>query len=121
MMKKKGNLLIGGIAGILAIILIMFYAQSESTHQYFEGLANLIAKYPIEALIPAVFMLLFVVCVFVIAVQVTATNTKINATKTPAAKKKIEQVQKKACTASSKPITKKPDSKPISSSIKSVI
>ena len=112
---KKGNLLIGGIAGILAVVLTVFYAQSESTHEFFEGLAHLVAKYPIEALIPAVFMLLFVVCVFVIAVQVTAVNTKMKATKTPAAKKKIEQVQKKACTASSKPITKRPES------IKSVV
>ena len=120
---KKGNLLIGGIAGILAVVLTVFYAQSESTRQYFEGLANLIAKYPIEALVPAVFLVLFVACVFVFTVQVTAVNTKMKATKTPASAKKkmIEQVDKKACTASSKPIKKPAESKPISSSIKSVI
>ena len=107
---KKGNLFIGGIAGILAVVLTVFYAQSESTHEFFEGLAHLVAQYPLEAIVPVFFLLLFVVCIFVAAIQTTAAKAKMKAKTTKAPEqKKIKNVS-----------TQKPAPKPISS-IKSAI
>lgn len=99
-MMKKGNLLIGGIALILGIVLIAFYMQSESTREFYNGLCALIETHPLEALVPVLFFLIIIACLFVFAIQVSFFKGRTEIRK----KKKNDVGIQKNLT--SKPITK---------------